>query len=257
MSAAKPFLLLQISDTHIGADWQGIDPEPNLRAVLDAIEALPQRPDALLVTGDLTQNGAPEEYARLREMLAPLGLEPHVIPGNHDRRETLRAAFGLPGAGEEHVSSAVERGPLRVICLDSIIPGSEAGALDGGRLEWLDEELAADHEAPTVLPPHRPPLLTQVPAFDAIGLADIDREALGALLARHPQVLRVVAGHVHRPIATELAGRPVLSIPSTYLQSVLDFASPRIGMRADPPGYAVHAFREGVLTSHVQTVAPQ
>jgi hypothetical protein len=66
-------------------------------------------------------------------------------------------------------------------------------------------------------------------------------------------VLRVIAGHVHRPIVAELAGRAAISIPSTYLQSVLKFAPEPIEMRPDPPGFAVHAFRDGALTSHIQT----
>src|SRR6185503_3980724 len=114
--SARPFLLLQISDTHLGADWEGIDPDECLLRAVEAILDLPQRADALVISGDLT-NGTPEEYARLRELVAPLDLEPHVLPGNHDLRGSLRAAFGLPGEGEEHASHAVDLGPLRLVCL--------------------------------------------------------------------------------------------------------------------------------------------
>jgi 3',5'-cyclic-AMP phosphodiesterase len=254
MSAAKPFLLLQISDTHLGADWRGVDPEPCLRRVVGAILALPQRPDALLVSGDLTQNGTAEEYARVRELLAPLGLTPHVLPGNHDRRGPLREAFGLPGIGEEPVSHAVDLGPLRLVCLDSTIPGSDAGSLDGGRAEWLDAALAAEREKPTVLALHHPPFATEMPGFDRIGLAPEGRAALAEVLGRHPQVVGIVAGHVHRTLVAEVAGRPAITVPSTYLQAVLDFVSPEIGMSPDPPGFAVHAWRDGALVSHVQSV---
>ncbi|HEX3736679.1 MAG TPA: phosphodiesterase [Solirubrobacterales bacterium] len=257
MSAApEPFLLLQISDTHLGAGWQGVDPERCLRQAVEAILALPQGPDALLVSGDLTQDGTAEEYARVRELLAPLDLEPHVLPGNHDLRGPLREAFGVPGAGEEPVSHAVDLGPLRLICVDSIVPGAEGGSLDGGRIEWLDAMLAADGETPTVVAMHHPPLSTEMPGFDRIGLDPASRAALGEVLTRHPQVRRVVAGHVHRVIVGELAGRPVLTVPSTYLQSAPDFASPRIEMRPDPPGFAIHALRDGALASHLQQFAP-
>src|SRR5262245_24852881 len=138
MSAERaPFLLLQISDPHIGAEWDGGDPDECLLRAVEAILTLPDRPDALLVSGDLTDNGDPEEYRQVRELLAPLDLEPHVLPGNHDLRAPLREAFGLPGAGDQHVSYAVDLGPLRLVCLDSTIPGAEAGSLDGGRIEWL------------------------------------------------------------------------------------------------------------------------
>src|SRR5882757_137643 len=248
-----PFLLLQISDTHLGADWEGVDPDESVLRAVEAILALDDRPDALLVSGDLTQNGTPEEYARLRELLAPLDLEPQVLPGNHDLRGPLREAFGLPGEGEEQTSHAVDLGALRLICLDSIVPGGEAGALDEGRIEWLDRVLGEEREKPTVLAMHHPPLSAAIPSFDAIGLAPEWRSELAEVLARHPQVARVIAGHVHRVIVTELAGRAVLSVPSTYLQAVLKFAPAPIEMRPDPPGFAIHALRDGALTSHVQT----
>jgi 3',5'-cyclic AMP phosphodiesterase CpdA len=252
--SAEPFLLLQISDTHLGADWQGVDPDECLLRAVEAILDLPQRADALLISGDLTQNGTPEEYARVRELVAPLDLEPHVVPGNHDLRGPLREAFGLPGRGEEHASYAVDLGPLRLVCLDSTIPGAEGGALDEGRIEWLEATFAEAPETPTVLAMHHPPLSTAVPSFDAIGLAPRWREALATALSGHPQVLRIVAGHVHRVIVAELAGRAVLSVPSTYLQSVMKIEPAPIEMVPDPAGFAVHALRDGVLTSHVQSV---
>src|SRR5215470_13015037 len=119
--ASDLFLLLQISDPHIGASWEGTDPDECLLRAVESILSLPQRPDALLVSGDLTDNGTPEEYGRLRDIVAPLDLEPHVLPGNHDLRAPLREAFGLPGAGEDPVSHVVELGPLRLVCVDSTI----------------------------------------------------------------------------------------------------------------------------------------
>ncbi|HTR76064.1 MAG TPA: phosphodiesterase [Solirubrobacterales bacterium] len=255
MSADEPFLLLQLSDTHLGADWQGVDPERCLRQAVAEIAALPQRPDALLVSGDLTQNGTPEEYARVRELLAPLGLAPHVLPGNHDLRGPLREAFGLSGAGAEPVCHAADLGPLRLVCLDSTVPGAEGGALDEGQIGWLEAALAEDRGKPTVVALHHPPLPTGMPGFERIGLAPEARAALATVLGGHPQVALVVAGHVHRAIVGELAGRPVLTVPSTYLQSALDFAAARITMRPDPPGYAVHALQGGALVSHVQSFA--
>lgn len=251
--SAEPFLLLQISDTHLGADWKGVDPDECLQRAVEAILGLPQRADALVISGDLTQNGTPEEYARLRQLVAPLDLEPHVLPGNHDLRGPMREAFGLPGEGEEPASHAVDLGPLRLVCLDSTIPGAEAGSLDEGRIDWLEATLAAEREKPTVLAMHHPPLSTAIPSFDAIGLAPGSRQELAEVLTRHPQVIRVIAGHVHRPIAAELAGRTVLSIPSTYLQAALTFVPAEIEMSPDPPGFAIHAWHDGALTSHVQT----
>lgn len=249
-----PFLLLQISDPHIGATWNGVDPDESLRRAVETILALPDRPDALLVSGDLTDNGAPTEYRRVRELLAPLGLTPHVLPGNHDLRRPLREEFGLPGRDEEPVSYAVDLGPLRLICLDSTIPGAEGGSLDGGRSEWLDATLAEDPDTPTVVALHHPPLRTQIPTFERIGLAPDSIAALAEVLARHPQVKRIVAGHVHRSIVAELSGRAVVTAPSTYLQAALDFTAPKLQMRPDPPGFAIHALRDGSLATHLQRI---
>jgi len=251
-----PFLLLQVSDLHVGARWNGVDAEEHLRWAVEAAQALPDRPDALLVSGDLTDNGAPAEYERVRELLAPLGLEPHVLPGNHDLRAPLRAAFGLPGEGEEPVSHAVDLGPLRLVCLDSAVPGAEGGSLDGGRIEWLDATLAADAATPTVVALHHPPLRTEIPTFERIGLAPESGAALAAVVARHPQVARIVAGHVHRTIVAELAGRAVVTVPSTYLQAALDFTAPKLTMLPDPPGFAIHTLRDGTLTTHLQRIPP-
>jgi Icc protein len=252
---AEPFLLLQISDTHLGADWDGPDPDGCLRSAVAAVLALPQRPDALVVSGDLTENGMAAEYTRVRELLAPLGLEPHVLPGNHDLRGPLREAFGLPGVDEEPVSHVADLGPLRLVCLDSTIPGAEGGALDEGRIEWLDAVLDEDRETPTVIAMHHPPLRSEIPTFEVIGLAPEARAALASVLVRHRQVARIVAGHVHRTIVAELGGRAVLTVPSTYMQVALDFTSPKLAMRPDPPGFAIHALRDGALASHVQTIA--
>src|ERR1700749_2015882 len=165
MSDGAPYLLLQIPYTHLGADWEGVDPDESVLRAVEAILALDDRTDALLVSGDLTQNGTPEEYARLRALLAPPDLEPHVVPGNHDLRGSLRAAFGLPGEGEEPASHVVDLGPLRLVCLDSIVPGAEGGAVDEGRIEWRDAARGGEPRRPTVIAMHHPPLRSEMPGF--------------------------------------------------------------------------------------------
>jgi 3',5'-cyclic-AMP phosphodiesterase len=250
-----PFLLVQLSDPHVGADWGGPDPDAQLAAAVDAVLALPQQPDAVLVTGDLADHGTETEYARVRELLAPLGAAVHVLAGNRDDRTALRRAFGLPGTGYEPVQYDADLGPLRMVVLDTTIPGEDAGALDDERLAWLERELSAVPGAPTLLAMHHPPLVTGVPAWDEISLAAGDRAALEDVLRRHPQVHRIVAGHVHRTMTTELAGRPLLTVPSTYVQFRLDFAATELEpAHAAPAGFGVHALAGGTLVSHVQPV---
>ena len=251
---SRPFLLVQLSDPHIGATWPEGDPVVNLVATVDGVLALEESPNAVLVSGDLAEHAADEEYEQLRTLLARIRAPVYVLPGNHDDRDALHRHFGVPGAGGAPVRYDVDLGPLRLVVLDSTIPGEDGGALDDGQLGWLDETLAAAPGTPTVVAMHHPPFLVGIAPWDAIGLRPADCERLGEVLGRHAHVERVVAGHVHRAIATELGGRPVMSAPSTYVQGLLDFDATKLALSDDPPGFAVHALVEGKLVSHVQPV---
>ena len=248
------FQLVQLSDPHIGASWADRDPAATLAASVDAVLRLHDRVDAVLVSGDLTEDGAPADYRTLARELARLPAPVHVIAGNHDDRDALRDQFGLAGAPGDPVQYAAELGPLRLVALDSTRAGSAAGELDGERLAWLDAELARAAAVPTIVAVHHPPLATGSEAWDAIGLPARDRRALAAVLARHPQVARVVSGHIHMTIVSSLAGRPVLAAPSTYVQAELDLGAPRIAFGDEPPAFAVHALAGGELASYVRSV---
>jgi 3',5'-cyclic-AMP phosphodiesterase len=251
---SRPFLLVQLSDPHIGASWGDGDPVAKFAAAIDGVLALEQSPDAVLVSGDLADHAADDEYAELRALLGRIDAPSYVLPGNHDDRDALRRHFGVPGEGGEPVQYAVELGPLRLVVLDTTVPGEDGGRLDDGRLGWLDATLGAVPGVPTVVAMHHPPFAMGIPAWDAIGLPPPDRRRLGEILGRHPHVQRVVAGHVHRAIAAELGGRPVVSVPSTYVQGLLDFGATELELSDDPPGFGVHALVDGKLVSHIQPV---
>src|SRR5215213_7867925 len=112
---SDPVLLVQLSDLHVGGSENGVDPLPRLEAVVEAVRGLPNRPGAVVVTGDLTDDGAEENYRIARELLERLDAPLHVLPGNHDDRGRIRAAFDLPGEGEEPVNYSVEVGELRLV----------------------------------------------------------------------------------------------------------------------------------------------
>jgi 3',5'-cyclic-AMP phosphodiesterase len=225
-----------------------------LSAAVESVGALRPHPDAVLVTGDLAENAADAEYEQVLELLAPLEAPIFVLPGNHDDRAALRRHFGVPGADGEPVQYSADLGPLRLVVIDTTVPGEDPGALDDERLAWLEAELAAAPDAPTVLAMHHPPLVTGIPPLDAIGLPAEDRQALELVVGRHPQVRRIVAGHMHRPITSELGGRIVLAVPSTYMQAPLDLLTNELQTVPDPAGFALHVLRDGELISHVQTV---
>ena len=254
---SPPFLLAHLSDPHIGAEWADSDPVAGLAAAVESVRSMRPQPDAVLVSGDLADNATDAEYERVRELLAPLKAPLYVLPGNHDDRRALHRHFAVPGAGGEPVQYSVDLGPLRLVVLDTTRPREDPGALDAERLAWLDAELAAAPEVPTLLAMHHPPLVTGVPAWDELGLPAADRRALGDVVARHRQVRRLVAGHVHRTITAELAGRAVLSVSSTYVQARLNFDSEEIELAAEPAGFALHAVLDGELISHVQPVDNQ
>jgi 3',5'-cyclic-AMP phosphodiesterase len=251
----NPFLLVQLSDPHIGAEWGGADAVGRLAAAVGSVRALPQQPDAVLISGDLADNADDAEYGELRDLLALLDAPSYVLPGNHDDRDALHRNFGVPGADGEPVQYAADLGALRLVVLDTTRPGEDRGELDAQRLDWLDAELAGRPEAPTIVAMHHPPLSTGIPVMDEIGLPIADRRALGQVVQRHPHVLRLVGGHMHRTVAAELAGRVVLAAPSTYVQMRLDFELDQIETATEPAGFAVHTLVDGELVSHVQPVA--
>jgi len=247
----EPYLLVQLSDLHGGGTWGGPDPIAALERAVASVLALPQLPDAVVVTGDLTDAGLDAEYEAVRSALEPLG-SVHVLPGNHDDRDALRRAFGLAGDPGAPVHYATDLGPLRLVALDTTRPGEDGGELDRERLDWLDAELSAAPGRPTLLAMHHPPFPTGIPALDVIGIPAADRAALADVVRRHPQVRRIVAGHVHRAISAEVGGCVAFSAPSTYVQLRLDFATTEIEVGGDPAGFAVHALLDGELVSHVQ-----
>jgi 3',5'-cyclic AMP phosphodiesterase CpdA len=250
----RPFVLVQLSDPHIGGEWGIGDPAARLEAAVAAAAEL--RPDAAVVTGDLADHAEAGELEVARDLLGRLGVAAHVLPGNHDGRAALRRCFGLPGEGEDPVRYDADLGPLRLIALDTMRPGHDDGMLDGEQLGWLDGALSAAPGTPTVIAMHHPPIPMGLPLFDAMGLDDAGRRGFEEVVARHPQVLRVIAGHVHRPVTGSAGGRAALTAPSTYVQLRLNLeGADRVEPVPEPLGFAVHVVTGGEIASHVQTFA--
>jgi len=250
----KPFLLVQLSDPHIGADWTNRDPAASWQAAIKSVADLPDRPDAVLVSGDLVDHGSDEEYVVVKSVLDTLDAPTFVLPGNHDDRGRLREHFGLPGTRDEPVDYAVDLGPVRLIVLDSIKPGADFGELRERQLDWLEAELSASPGRGTLLAMHHPPFATGMPAWDAIGLTPSDRAALGEVIGRHPQVLRMLAGHVHCPITSVLAGCVAMTAPSTYVQARPRFDINELDLSDESAAFAVHAVDDGQVVSYFEPV---
>lgn len=252
----KRVLLAQLSDLHLCEEWEGVDPVPRVERAVEAVRALPDPVDAVLVTGDLADDGSERSYRLARELLGRLAAPVHVLPGNHDDRGELRSAFELPGSGAEPIDYSVTVGELRVVLFDSIVPGRDPGAYDPERLRRLDAELSRDAARPTLLALHHPPLPTGLAGWDAINLTAADRAALGAVVARHPQLQAIAGGHLHRVAAGVLGGCPVFSAPSACLQARPDFAGDDVDF-VDPPGFALHVYCDGDFSSQAQLLGPE
>src|SRR4030095_16990642 len=141
-------LLAQITDTHIKAQrklaYGIVDTAGFLERCVDHVLRLPQRPDVVVMTGALVDYGRPDEYALLRELLAPLAMPLYLLPGNHDERGALRAAFpdhAYLRQWEPFIQYAIDDWPLRIVAIDTVIPGEGGGRLDDERLAWLDRIL--------------------------------------------------------------------------------------------------------------------
>jgi 3',5'-cyclic-AMP phosphodiesterase len=254
---ARPFLLAQVSDLHIKAagrlSYRVVDTAAMLRACIEHLLEQPQRPDAVAFTGDLTDFGRPEEYGVLRELLAPLDMPVYLIPGNHDERDALRDAFpdhAYLRQSRTFVQYVIEKHALRIVALDTLVPGEGRGELCAERLAWLDARLAEQPARPTVVLMHHPPFRTFIGHMDRQGLTGA--EELAAVVRKHPQVERLLCGHLHRPIDARFAGTIASTAPSPAHQVALDLAADaRSQFVMEPPGYRIHAYTpETGVVSH-------
>ncbi len=219
-------LIAQISDPHVTAPGQPLEQRfataRHLQRAVTHLVSLPKPPDVVLITGDCVDDGSVPEYERFRELLQPLDMPIYVIPGNHDNREHMRQVFGEQGVlhQEDFMQYVVNIGAMRLIALDTLIPGQGGGQLCRERLRWLEERLTEDDSSPTILFQHHPPFAIGIPVLDRAGFGGM--EALGHIIARHPNVERILAGHVHCHVQRRFHGTIAVTCPSTAHQMYLD-----------------------------------
>ncbi|QHI99719.1 phosphodiesterase [Xylophilus rhododendri] len=254
--------LAQLTDTHIREPgrlaYGRIDTAPYLRRAVQSVLALRQRPDAVVITGDLVDFGRPAEYAHLAQLLAPLDMPVYLLPGNHDEREALRLAFphhDYLGAAGSLLQYSVAVGGLRLLTLDTSVPGAPHGELDAPKLAWLEAELERWREQPVVVAMHHPPFQTLIGHMDAIGLRS-GAEALEALLRRFDNVERVICGHLHRAIDVRFGGTIASTAPGPAHQVSLDLdARAPSQWELEPPAFRLHALPQGGrLVSHLAAI---
>lgn len=198
---APTHVIAHLSDPHLiarGGLLAGrIDTEHQLRQALARVEASQERVDALVISGDLTDSGDPEAYALLRAIVAPvverLDCALVLTGGNHDeRRPMARTLYGVDADAPQDTVTDV-RG-LRIIAIDTAVPGYHHGGLSDDQYAWLTRELADPAEHGTVLVMHHAPITYRSPVMQLLDFDDVDR--LRALL-EGTDVRTVLSGHLH------------------------------------------------------------
>ena len=246
----------QISDTHIDEPgtlvYGRFDTTSALERAVATIAAMDQRPDLILHTGDIASHGSAPRYRRFREIMSKLDVPLAVIPGNHDERESLRDAFAdspyMPANGE-FLHHVVEEFDVRIICCDSVIAGEVAGEMCPTRLAWLGSRLAEAPQRPTVVALHHPPFYSGMTGTSAKGLVQ-GGEALASLMRDNPQVVAILAGHVHRPITTRFGGTVAFTGPTTCYPFGLDTGPQQVlNVTHEPPAIAVHLWLHDAVPS--------
>ncbi len=255
-------LIAQVTDLHVVANgrlcYRKVPTNQQFEQAVAHINSLEPLPDVVIASGDLTDHGRPEEYQELREILAGLKPPVFVVPGNHDRRDLLMEAFAdlsyMPRPGSPFVNYTVDDYPIRLIALDTSVTGHHHGEMCEERLRWLDSALGARPDAPTLIFMHHPPFRTGVQWMDASGLHGGRR--MESIVARHPQVVRVACGHIHRPIHLSWAGTVASSAPSTCHQVTLDLnEGAGFGFIMEPRAIQLHVWDPGYgLVSHLSYV---
>ena len=250
-------LIAQISDLHVtaaGMRVAGVDTAATLARCIGCLASMDPQPDVVLATGDLVESGSRAEYFRLRDVLAPLPVPLYVIPGNHDDRNALRVAFAdhayiEPGNGP--IRYVIDGYDLGLIALDTTVPRAEGGALDRAQLDWFEAALQQMAHRAVLVFMHHPPIMTGIRCMDDIALDAISAARLGAIVARSPQIERIVCGHVHRGIQARWHGTVVSICPSTAFQGVLNLRGDAFDAATDePPAYQVHYWNGAELVTH-------
>ena len=232
--------IIQVTDVHLGRRGQiryGADLHERLDRCIDHINARHADATLCVFTGDLTDAGDTQAYADLKAALGRLSVPYRLLPGNHDRRANLIAAFPDNGSDDKgFVQSVFDTPEGRLVFLDSLAEGRVTGELCDDRLAWLDARLgeAAGKAAYVFL--HHPPVELGLSLLDPLGLEQPQR--LLDVLIRRGNVRYIFFGHVHRDIAGTVAGIPFSVQRGLHARFVLDLVGDEVVEQA-PPAYSI------------------
>ena len=260
--SSTPIRIAQISDLHIKPPgvlaYGRVDTGRALERCVAALNEFTPSPDFVVISGDLADTPTSEEYDHLKRLLAPLKLPFAGIPGNHDSRDMMRAAF--PGSAYAFPSGPlnqkIETGGLDLLLLDSSVAAKPHGELDAATLQWLDAKLASNANRPALLFLHHPPFVAGIWHMDRQNL--LNAGELAPIIRRHPRIRLIATGHVHRATLTMFAGVPTTICPAPNHAVDLDLAHLREpSFKVEPPAFHLHCwFPDGDFGSVVTHQVP-
>lgn len=262
-SSIDGILVAQVTDLHIGFD-RGNNHELNVRRlnlVIDQLNAMRPKPSLLLVTGDLVEYGDDAEaYKHMHALIGRWDGPLLWAIGNHDSRAGFAAQLpSVPRDANGFFQYEIDHGGLRWIVLDTLDEGRHGGMVCEARAAWLEARLAERTTVPTVLILHHPPVDTGIDWMSALSCEEWVQR-LEAVITPATQVVAMISGHVHRPIATSFAGKPLSVCASTAPTLALDLqdidpARPdgRPLILADHPAYALHYWNGERMLTHFDT----
>lgn len=255
-------LIAQVTDVHLGFDRMNPYEFNRQRfdATLRALCELTVRPDLLLVTGDIANDGDDAvSYQRYREAISGLPFPVFHSMGNHDSREPFLALFPEVSSADGFVQYSIEDHPLRILVLDTLEVGRHGGGFCEKRANWLRERLDEAPDRPTLIVLHHPPIETGIPWLTEVPDAQWTL-LLREVIEGRKNIVAMIAGHVHRAIVTTWAGTTLVVCPSTAPQVALDLRpidperpDDRPMIVADPPCYALHHWDGSRFVSHFDT----
>ncbi|MFD7974104.1 phosphodiesterase [Streptomyces clavifer] len=247
--------IAHLSDPHLKTGSLAGAPAEGLYRALGRVLTIDPAPDCVVITGDLVDRGGAEDYRALREVIERFPLPLHLVAGNHDEPRALLDEFAgtrFMGDGTE-ARYAVDYAAFTLVTLDSTVPASPGGHLGATQLRWLDEVLRRRPQVPAVICLHHPPMAVGIPYLDGMGLDD--GKDLADVLARHGNVVRVLAGHVHRSITAPFAGSTLAIAPSTHLQSGLALQGGIPDFVPEPTSFLLHLLAGSSWVTHSVAVS--
>ncbi|MEO6826553.1 MAG: phosphodiesterase [Microbacteriaceae bacterium] len=249
--------IVHLSDTHLGPDenllYGSVDAHDHLRQLLDELEASGSRPEAIVFTGDLTDNGFPDAYARLRALVEPvasrIGAQVVWVMGNHDKRGAFRSELLHQQPSAAPVDRVYDINGLRIISLDSTVPGHHYGEISEAQLDWLAEELSSAAPHGTILAMHHPPVPSML---DLAVLVELRNQGALAEVVDGSDIRAIIAGHLHYSTHAMFAGIPVSVASATCYSQDLNVPSGGIRARDGAQSFdLIHVYHSTVLHSTV------